>query len=140
MPHTIAQNLARLQAARTAIANAITAKGGTVNSGDGYEEYPADILTIPSVKNKVYGFRVNPNESDSAAAVTYLEDAVGMTPATMSTSTFDYGSWKNAFFMPKPCMLKSDGTVDYCLDKNDYTKKPMALLLMLPTLIMTVTP
>ena len=123
MPHTIAQNLARLQAARTAIANAITAKGGTVNSGDGYEEYPADILTIPSVKNKVYGFHVNPNESDSAAAVTYLEDAVGMTPAAMSTSTFDYGSWENAFFMPKPCMLKSDGTVDYYLDPNDYTKK-----------------
>lgn len=25
--------------------------------------------------------------------------------------------------MPKPCMLKSDGTVDYYLDENDYTKK-----------------
>ena len=48
MPNTIAQNLARLQAARTAIANAITAKGGTVNSGDGYEEFVKDILTIPT--------------------------------------------------------------------------------------------
>ncbi len=123
MSHTIAENLTRLQNARTAIADAIVAKGGTVNSGDGYEEYPADILTIPSVKNKVYGFHVNPNESDSAAAVTYLEDAVGMTPAAMGASTFDYGSWENAFFMPKPCMLKSDGTVDYYLDPNDYTKK-----------------
>lgn len=36
---------------------------------------------------------------------------------------FDYGSWKDAFFMPKPCMLKYDGTVDYYLDPNDYTKK-----------------
>ena len=63
MPNTIAQNLTRLQNARTAIAEAIVAKGGTVNSGDGYEEYPADILTIPSVKNKVYGFHINPNES-----------------------------------------------------------------------------
>ena len=123
MPHTVAENLTRLQNARTAIADAIVAKGGTVNNGDGYEEYPADILTIPSVKNKVYGFHVNPNESDSAAAVTYLEDAVGMTPAAMGASTFDYGSWENAFFMPKPCMLKSDGTVDYYLNPNDYTKK-----------------
>lgn len=123
MPHTIAENLTRLQNARTAVADAIVAKGGTVNTGDGYEEYPADILTIPSVKNKVYGFHVNPNESDSAAAVTYLEDAVGMTPAVMGASTFDYGSWENAFFMPKPCMLKSDGTVDYYLDPTDYTKK-----------------
>ena len=33
---------------------------------------------------------------------------------------FDYGDWQNSFFMPKPCMLKSDGTVDYYLDENDY--------------------
>ena len=38
--HTIAENLARLQAARTAIGAAITAKGGTVGSGDGFEEFP----------------------------------------------------------------------------------------------------
>ena len=46
MPNTIAENLARLQAAKTAIANAITAKGGTVGSGDGLEEFPTDISTI----------------------------------------------------------------------------------------------
>jgi len=46
--HTIAENLARLQAARTAIGAAITAKGGTVDSGDGFEEFPADIAAIPS--------------------------------------------------------------------------------------------
>lgn len=46
MPHTIAENLARLQAAKTAIANAITAKGGTVGSGDGLEDFPTDISTI----------------------------------------------------------------------------------------------
>lgn len=71
----------------------------------------------------VYGFHVNPNESDPSAAVTYLLDAVGMAPAKMGSSTFSYGSWKNAFFIPKPCMLKSDGTVDYYLNPNDYTKK-----------------
>ena len=48
MPHTIAENLTRLQNARTAIAKAITAKGGTVTSGDGYEEFVKDILTIPT--------------------------------------------------------------------------------------------
>lgn len=48
MPNTIAQNLARLQAAKTAIGAAITAKGGTVASGDGLEEFPDDIRTIPS--------------------------------------------------------------------------------------------
>lgn len=71
----------------------------------------------------VYGWHVDPNESDSEAAVTYLEDAIGFTSAKMEETGFNYGSWKNAFFMPKPCMLKSDGTVDYYLNPNDYTKK-----------------
>ena len=48
MPNTIAQNLQRLVDAKNAIGSAITAKGGTVNSGDGLEEFPADIATIPS--------------------------------------------------------------------------------------------
>lgn len=47
MPNTIAQNLQRLQDAKTAISNAITTKGGTVNAGDGFEEFAADINTIP---------------------------------------------------------------------------------------------
>lgn len=48
MPNTIADNLQRLTAVRTAIGNAIVAKGGTVNSGDGFEDFPNDINTIPS--------------------------------------------------------------------------------------------
>lgn len=71
----------------------------------------------------IYGWHVDPDESDPADAITYLKDAVGMTPAAMGASTFSYGSWVNAFFMPKPCMLKFDGTVDYYLDPNDYSKK-----------------
>lgn len=48
MPNTIAENLQRLVAAKSAIANAITAKGGTVTVGDGLEDFVADIATIPS--------------------------------------------------------------------------------------------
>jgi hypothetical protein len=44
---TITQNLEKLVAAKSAIAAAITAKGGTVNAGDGFEEFAADIGTIP---------------------------------------------------------------------------------------------
>ena len=75
------------------------------------------------LKPVIYGYHVDPDESDPYEAVTYLKDAVGMTPAKMGTTNFSYGSWENAFFMPKPCMLKFDGTVDYYLDPNDYTKK-----------------
>ena len=73
----------------------------------------------------VYGFHINGSESNPDSMVTYIEDAVGMIPAYMdfSAGTFNYGSWQNAFFMPKPCMVKYDGTVDYYLNPNDYTKK-----------------
>jgi len=47
MPNTIEQNLQRLVNAKSAISEAITAKGGTVSTGDGFEEFPADIATIP---------------------------------------------------------------------------------------------
>ena len=46
--HTIAENLTRLQNAKTAIAGAITTAGGTVNSGDGLEDFATDIGTIPT--------------------------------------------------------------------------------------------
>jgi len=83
-----------------------------------------DAIQTPKA-GTIFGFHIDPTESDPEDAVTYVGDAVGMTPAHMdyAHSRFDYGSWGNAFFMPRPCMLKYDGTVDYYLDPNDYTKK-----------------
>ena len=73
----------------------------------------------------IYGMRIKDNESVSAQKITYLNDASNMEPAYMdfANNKFEYGSWANAFFMPRPCMLKYDGTVDYYLDPNDYYKK-----------------
>lgn len=84
---------------------------------------PSKVYLKGKLKRTIYGWHVDPDISDSSNAVTYLKDAIGMTPASMGSSTFNYGSWQNAFFMPKPCMLKSNGKVDYYLDPNDYTKK-----------------
>lgn len=73
----------------------------------------------------VYGVHINGADSNPKTRVRYLADAVGMTPAHMNftSGTFDYGSWANAFFMPKPCMLKTNGQVDYYLNENNLTKK-----------------
>lgn len=75
----------------------------------------------------VYGFRIDKQDSNPETRVEYLYDAVGMTPARMNfqTGQFDYGSWANAWFITgnKPCALKYDGTIDYYLDPDDYTKK-----------------
>lgn len=99
----------------------------------------ADSLTnvLTDISNKIkfrsytlYGFHINGNESDPEAAVTYLEDSIGMTPAKMNYSTgkFDYGSWKDAFFMPRPCMVNYEASgykdvVAYYLNENNYGLK-----------------
>jgi len=76
-----------------------------------------------------YGFKIAKNESDPKARVTYLYDAVGMTPSSITLSTSgakpDLGSWGDVWFVKdnKPLMLKQDGTVDYYLYKNNYAHK-----------------
>ena len=79
------------------------------------------------IKNKgyiQYGFYIDGTKSSPSEMVTYLEDAVGMTPAHMdyTNDVFDYGSWKDAFFMPRPCILAQSGYVMKYLDENDFTK------------------
>lgn len=81
-----------------------------------------------SMKNRgyiLYGFHLNNNESDPSEKITYLEDAVGAVPAYMDyiNGVFNYGSWKNAFFMPRPCMVKSNGIVDYYLNPDNLELK-----------------
>lgn len=73
----------------------------------------------------------NPIESES---VTYLKgyDNEGYKPlkvimgndnSNIDDNRCDWGDWKDAPFMPRPCMLKYDGTVDYYLNPDDYTLK-----------------
>lgn len=77
---------------------------------------------------KRYGFRVKMAEPNPADRVEYLYDAEGMTPAHMDfeAGAFDYGDWKDIWFVRDnyPCMVRNDGSEDYCLDPDDYTKKP----------------
>lgn len=75
----------------------------------------------------LYGFKLNQNESDPANMITYIEDNKDFESAHMdyTADTFKYGDWSDAWFIKnlKPCMLKYDGTIDYELDKDDYSKK-----------------
>ena len=99
-----------------------------VNPTDTYfgasAEFPIVVSTNVGVR---YGYRINKNDSNPSTRVEYLYDAIGFTPAAMNftTGVFDYGSWADKWFVTnnKPCMLKSDGTVDYYLKADDYTKK-----------------
>ena len=77
----------------------------------------------------LYGFKLDQNESDPNSMITYLSDCDNKyyksAKMNYTTDTFDYGDWGDAWFIKnlKPCMLKYDGTVDYELNPNDYTKK-----------------
>lgn len=74
-----------------------------------------------------YGFKINKSVENSNDAVSYMYDAVTMTPAYMDydNDEFNYGSWENAFFVKDcyPVALNLNGTEAYKLDPNDYTKK-----------------
>ena len=87
-----------------------------------------EIATLREITNcKLYGYRIDKNDVNPDTRVTYLYDAVGMTPAYMDFigGSFNYGSWGNIWFVKKnrPVALLFDGTVDYELDHTDFTKK-----------------
>lgn len=87
----------------------------------GYSNRPVWHITDDDTKI-LYGYHIDGATGD----VTYIPgtDNETYTPAAMGSTAFDYGSWPvDAFFIPKPCMLKYDGTVDYFLDPDDYSKK-----------------
>ena len=88
-----------------------------------FDEY-ADI--IRGALTRRWGIRIAKADSNPDTRVTYLYDAVGMTPAAMNYTSgeFEYGDWKpfcDAF--NRPVMLKSNGEVDYELHRDDQTKK-----------------
>lgn len=61
--------------------------------GVAFDEY-ADI--IRGALTKRWGIRIEKADSNPATRVTYLYDAVGMTPAAMNYTSgeFEYGDWK----------------------------------------------
>jgi archaellum component FlaF (FlaF/FlaG flagellin family) len=81
-------------------------------------------------KHYLFGYDLVNATANPSTRVTYPSDVdnAAYTPAGMdyTADEFNYGSWgydAGETFMPRPCMLKYDGTVDHYLNPNDYTKK-----------------
>ena len=76
-----------------------------------------------------YGIKISKKEKNPDERVTYIHEAKYLQPARMNfdTGVFDYGSWQGrGFAAPEnnyPCMVKADGTEDYKLMQEDYTKR-----------------
>lgn len=99
---------------------------------DDSEVYNNSVVNEKSLKYDtyvIYGFSIDQTESNPDSMIQYIDDCTNTEyePAKMDfdNKVFDYGSWADAWFIKqcKPCMLKYDGTVDYYLDMNDYSKK-----------------
>ena len=101
-------------------------------------EYDKDVAvealdtTIAVTFNSITVFAMHitgSSESSPSAKVTYPSGSANenFTPAGMNYTTgkFSWGSWEDTWIAScfRPCMLKYDGTVDYYLDPDDYTKK-----------------
>ena len=82
-----------------------------------------------SFREYLYGFDLNINDSNPATRVSYPSDVENKNFAAARMNfggAFSYGGWDSTpgkKFMPRPCMLRFDGTVAYYLNPNDYTKK-----------------
>lgn len=82
-----------------------------------------------SFREYLYGFDITLSDSNPATRVSYPSDVENsaFAKAVMNFgAAFSYGGWPStpgSKFMPRPCMLKYDGTVAYYLNPNDYTKK-----------------
>ena len=75
----------------------------------------------------IYGFCVDMYESNPEHAMTYTDDAVGLTPITFTGTNVapNLGSWENIiknFFGCKPVALYEDGTVYHYLDYNNFSR------------------
>ena len=104
----------------------------TVKVAEGTNYKAASDTTVSvtaTFREYLYGFDLTIADSNSATRVTYPSDVEnsGFAKAVMNFGgAFSYGSWPSTpgeKFMPRPCMLRFNGTVDYYLNPNDYTKK-----------------
>lgn len=87
-------------------------------------------IYMPEGSYYLFGYDLDTSDPDPATRVTYPSDVMNAnyTPVSMNQSlkSFSYGSWPSTpgqYFMPRPCMLKNDGTVDHYLNPTDYTER-----------------
>ena len=81
-------------------------------------------VTINSGRTYLYGFDLVVGDSNPDSRVLYPSDVDNhYYNQAILNNLNDWNIAPGEKFMPRPCMLKYDGTVDYYLNPNDYTKK-----------------
>ena len=88
------------------------------NTANQYAAMPSEVL--------VYGFNQNFSNKDPESTITYTDANATYTPFSLnSDGTMNLGSWGDFELLRKnlPYMVRADGTADYQLNPDDYTKK-----------------
>lgn len=104
---------------------AIYSEGTYSSNVNGYFE------KVSADKNFHYAIYIDENDPIESTCVhtiknynnTNYEPIKMLFASTSDRCVLDWGDWEHSPIMPKPCMLKNDGTVAYYLNKLDYSKK-----------------
>ena len=98
-----------------------------------YRAFPLSVNGVYSLDKRnnfgvvLYGYRINEVDPVPSTRVEYLQycDNAFYDPCVMDfvSDIFNWGSWKRAFFIPKPCALAYAGNVDYYLNPDNFTLK-----------------
>lgn len=98
-----------------------------------YRAFPLSVNGVYNLDKRncfgavLFGYRINVNEPVPTAKVeklpycdNYFYDKCKM---DFARDRFGWGSWRDAFFIPKPCALTYAGNVDYYLNPDNFTLK-----------------
>ena len=98
-----------------------------------YRAFPLSVNGVYSLDKRnsfgvvLYGYRINEVDPVPSTRVEYLQycDNAFYDPCVMDfvSDVFNWGSWRKAFFIPKPCALTYAGNVDYYLNPENFTQK-----------------
>ncbi|MBQ8482389.1 MAG: hypothetical protein IJ532_07650 [Alphaproteobacteria bacterium] len=95
-----------------------------------YRAFPLSVNGVYSLDKRnifgtvLYGYRINNVDGVPSSKVEYLPycDNYFYDPCVMDFlgDKFNWGDWEKAFFIPKPCLLSTAGTVTYYLSKDNF--------------------
>lgn len=116
---SIGSSLSALQTAKSDIATAITAAGGTVDAGDGFADFAADIATIPEGGGGVTASDVNFYDYNGTlvASYTFAEAAsLNALPTTPTHTGLTFQEWNYTLAQVNAVTLKTDVGATYTTD------------------------
>lgn len=114
---SVATQIAALQADKTAIRNAILAKGGTSPSGNGFDDFANDIATISGGGGSGKAAQAS-DSMERVSSTTMSGSAVSLTVAKTGTYTVRWYGYRSSTTGTNGSQLYIDGTAYDTMQSN----------------------